>query len=338
MFYGSKVEHTIPARGGRDQVLRLVQDLLGQPRLTGAPFTDLDAAARDRAPARSSAARSSSSSRTSSARPAGSGRSTCSTGATRCSRSASSTRARSELPDVGPIIMEDAETGEQLYVDTARRGLPAPVREAARRPARRPSTPRSGGPASRPSTLSTDDDLVRAIVRMATLRRSGGGPGDVVHLADDARSRSCWCPLGRRAYRVARARRRRRSQPRRRPRTRPRGTVPAARAASGPRVPALALRRRARRPDGRPRPAAGDGARCRASEGTVILAFDVSASMAAERPQADPDRGGQGRRDRVRRAPAGGRRHRRRRVQRRRARRSRRRRATRRRCSPRSTG
>ena len=23
-----------------------------------------------------------------------------------------------ELPDVGPIIMEDAETGEQLYVDT----------------------------------------------------------------------------------------------------------------------------------------------------------------------------------------------------------------------------
>ena len=56
--------------------------------------------------------------RTSSACPAGRSRSTCSTAATRCSRSASSTRARSTLPDIGPIVVEDAETGEQLYVDT----------------------------------------------------------------------------------------------------------------------------------------------------------------------------------------------------------------------------
>ena len=41
MFYSSRIEHTIPARGGRMQVLRLVNDLLKQPRRSHAPFTDL---------------------------------------------------------------------------------------------------------------------------------------------------------------------------------------------------------------------------------------------------------------------------------------------------------
>src|SRR5215210_4074543 len=41
MLYGSRVERTIPARSGRIQVLRLVNDLLKQPRLPKAPFTDL---------------------------------------------------------------------------------------------------------------------------------------------------------------------------------------------------------------------------------------------------------------------------------------------------------
>ena len=41
MFYGSRVERTIPARGGRLQVLRLINDLLKQPQLPRAPFTDL---------------------------------------------------------------------------------------------------------------------------------------------------------------------------------------------------------------------------------------------------------------------------------------------------------
>ena len=38
------------------------------------------------------------------------------------------------LPDVGPVILEDAETGEQLYVDTGDPGLPAPVRGGGRGP------------------------------------------------------------------------------------------------------------------------------------------------------------------------------------------------------------
>src|SRR6185436_12926641 len=38
---GARVERTVPAKGGRLQVLRLVNDLLKQPRLPRAPFTDL---------------------------------------------------------------------------------------------------------------------------------------------------------------------------------------------------------------------------------------------------------------------------------------------------------
>src|SRR5689334_14224650 len=41
IFYGSRIERTIPARGGRMQVLRLVNDLLKQPQLPKAPFTNL---------------------------------------------------------------------------------------------------------------------------------------------------------------------------------------------------------------------------------------------------------------------------------------------------------
>src|SRR5438067_2607913 len=41
MFYGSEVYRTIPARGGRIQVLRLIDDLLKQPRLSSSPFTNL---------------------------------------------------------------------------------------------------------------------------------------------------------------------------------------------------------------------------------------------------------------------------------------------------------
>ena len=75
-----------------------------------------------------------------------------------------------ELPDVGPLVMEDAETGEQLYVDTHDKGFRRRFREAADR---REATladafKRSGVDAV---SLSTDEDVVAAIVRMATLRK-----------------------------------------------------------------------------------------------------------------------------------------------------------------------
>jgi uncharacterized protein (DUF58 family) len=75
-----------------------------------------------------------------------------------------------ELPDVGMIMIEDAETGEQLYVDTHDRHFRQRFREAAqvREAALAETFKRAGTDAL---SLSTEDDLVRAIVRFVTLRR-----------------------------------------------------------------------------------------------------------------------------------------------------------------------
>jgi uncharacterized protein (DUF58 family) len=75
-----------------------------------------------------------------------------------------------ELPDVGPVVIEDAETGEQLYVDTHDRGFRQRFQEAAtRREADLTEAfKRSGVDAL---SLSTGEDLVRAIVRFAKLRQ-----------------------------------------------------------------------------------------------------------------------------------------------------------------------
>ncbi|MEZ4865402.1 MAG: DUF58 domain-containing protein [Caldilineaceae bacterium] len=75
-----------------------------------------------------------------------------------------------ELPDVGLIIMEDAETGEQLYVDTSDRSFrrrfaaAAQARESMMQEAFR----RAGVDLL---ALSTEEDLVRAIVRFVSLRQ-----------------------------------------------------------------------------------------------------------------------------------------------------------------------
>jgi uncharacterized protein (DUF58 family) len=169
VFYGSRVDHTIPAGGGRVQVLRLVQDLLAQPRLTGAPFTDLSPLmeAAYRAIKRRSMVVIVSDfiSAPGWERPLNLLQRRHEVLAVRLI----DPRER-ELPDVGPIIMEDAETGEQLYVDTGDRRFRERFGEAARSRERavQEAFRRSGVEAV---SLSTDDDLVRAIVRMAMLRR-----------------------------------------------------------------------------------------------------------------------------------------------------------------------
>jgi uncharacterized protein (DUF58 family) len=75
-----------------------------------------------------------------------------------------------ELPHVGLIVMEDAETGEQLYVDTHDKHFRQRFFEAAREreAALNSAFKRAGVDAL---ALSTEEDLVRAIVRFATLRR-----------------------------------------------------------------------------------------------------------------------------------------------------------------------
>lgn len=75
-----------------------------------------------------------------------------------------------ELPDAGMIVVEDAETGEQLLVDTAhpefrRRFLAA----ADRREAELKTTLKRAGVDL--FGISTEEDLVGAIVRMAGLRK-----------------------------------------------------------------------------------------------------------------------------------------------------------------------
>ena len=74
-----------------------------------------------------------------------------------------------ELPDVGSIYVEDAETGEQIFVDTSDPGFRSRLRAAAdERQALLEETTRSAGVDLH--QVRTDEDLVRSIVRMATLR------------------------------------------------------------------------------------------------------------------------------------------------------------------------
>jgi uncharacterized protein (DUF58 family) len=76
----------------------------------------------------------------------------------------------SELPDVGMVYVQDAETGEQIFVDTGDPVFRARLSQAARARDEElvASTRRAGVDLH---TVSTDDDLVRALVRISELRR-----------------------------------------------------------------------------------------------------------------------------------------------------------------------
>ena len=76
-----------------------------------------------------------------------------------------------ELPDVGLVTVEDAETGEQIFIDTsdpAYRERYAAIAEQQER-ALREALGRSGADILE---LATDDDLLDALLRFAQLRRS----------------------------------------------------------------------------------------------------------------------------------------------------------------------
>lgn len=75
-----------------------------------------------------------------------------------------------ELPDAGLIVIEDAETGEQLTVDTSDLRFRSRFQEATRRhEALLQDDLRKAGVDL--FTISTEEDLVSAIVRMAALRK-----------------------------------------------------------------------------------------------------------------------------------------------------------------------
>ena len=169
ILYDTTSQRTIPAGSGRLQVLRLVDELMREPIPTAGPMTDLSPLLEK-------------------AGQAFKRRSLvflisdfiCQPG---WERPLDSLSRRHEvvavrlldprevrLPDMGPLIMEDAETGEQLYVDTHDRGFRRRFEAAAasREQATAQAFKRAGVDAL---ALSTDDDLVRAIVRMSSLRR-----------------------------------------------------------------------------------------------------------------------------------------------------------------------
>ncbi len=75
-----------------------------------------------------------------------------------------------ELPDAGMIVVEDAETGEQLLVDTGDAGFRRRFyAAAARREAMLKQDLQKAGVDL--YAISTEEDLVSAIVRMAALRK-----------------------------------------------------------------------------------------------------------------------------------------------------------------------
>ncbi len=75
-----------------------------------------------------------------------------------------------ELPDAGMIYVEDAETGEQIFVDTSDPGFRSRLRAAAdeRQVAISSAARKAGVDLHR---VSTDEDLVRSLVRIAALRK-----------------------------------------------------------------------------------------------------------------------------------------------------------------------
>jgi uncharacterized protein (DUF58 family) len=169
VIYGRRIERTIPARGGRLQVLRLVNELLKQPYLVQAPFTKLKALLEGGLNAIKRRSLifviSDFISEPGWERPLNLINQHHELIAVRIWHP-----SERELPDVGPIIMEDSETGEQLYVDTHDPKLRARFRQAAQR--RELAMNEAFKHASVDAlSLATDDDLVRAIVRFARLRQ-----------------------------------------------------------------------------------------------------------------------------------------------------------------------
>ncbi len=132
IFFGSRVERTLPARGGRLHVLRLINDLLKHPRLARAPHTDLTPLLTG---GLNSVKRRSLIFIVSDFISAPGWERPLNLLNQRHEVLAVRLRdpRESELPDVGPLLLEDAETGEQLYVDTHDKKFRARPRGAAYR-------------------------------------------------------------------------------------------------------------------------------------------------------------------------------------------------------------
>ena len=169
ILYDNNVESVIPPRGGRPQVLRLISAVQRQQSPPGGSMTDLTALLRR---GFSSIKRRSLVFLVSDF--------ICQPGWERTmdqlNRKHELLAVRLwdprevDLPDVGVVLVEDSETGAQMTVDTSDSGFRRRFHEAA---LRRESDLRQAFSRAGVSELplSTDEDLVTAILRFASLRR-----------------------------------------------------------------------------------------------------------------------------------------------------------------------
>lgn len=169
ILYNNRLERTIPPRSGRNQVLRLMQNLLSKGAAPAGTTTDLSEllnAGLNTLKRRSLVfVISDFISEVGWERPLA-----------LLNRRHELIAIRlydpreTDLPDAGIIVVEDAETGEQLTVDTSNRTFRRRFQEAARRrEAVLKENVRQAGVDL--FAISTEEDLVSAIVRMASLRK-----------------------------------------------------------------------------------------------------------------------------------------------------------------------
>jgi uncharacterized protein (DUF58 family) len=169
VFFSDHVDRRIPARSGKIQVLRILNDLLKRPKLERTPVTNLTPLLQAGLGAFKKRSLifiiSDFISLPGWEKPM-----------TLLNQRHEVIAVRlwdpseAELPDLGAIIMEDAETGEQIYVDTHDLNFRTRFKEATlqRESALKQIFDRSGVDLL---SISTEEDMVRAIVRFAAQRR-----------------------------------------------------------------------------------------------------------------------------------------------------------------------
>ena len=169
ILYGDRVDSVIPAGGGRRQVLHLLHRLANRPevaRSAGTRLADLLESALRIVPRRSLLfVVSDFISEPGWGKPLGHLAKRHEVVAVRLYDP-----LERALPDLGMVVVEDAETGEQLFVDTHDRAFRRRFAEIAER---RENEVRNAFVAAGVDAieLATDDDLVGAVVRFADLRK-----------------------------------------------------------------------------------------------------------------------------------------------------------------------
>ena len=169
LFYGDSVDTVIPARSGRRQVLHILHKMLGRPEVAQSDATRLDELFRTayQVIARRSLVFVVSDfiSKPGWAKPLAQLAQRHEVIAVRLYDN-----LEMDLPDFGLVVIQDAETGEQLHVDTGDRAFRRRfAAAAAKREIELRTAFRHAGIDA--LELATDDDLMDAILRFADMRK-----------------------------------------------------------------------------------------------------------------------------------------------------------------------